>query len=565
MNLGRLRPSRWTWFSPWMILGMVCILAGILFVLAIKNIHREERFMERALLSQANVLMRSLEAGSRTGMMGTGWGPQQIQLLVEETAQQPDVLYMAIVGSGGEVLAHSNPRLVGTELRIAAPEEGQISHRFVNEGQRAFEVVRSYQPFFRQRGGGSWDMCMMRQTPPASPGKFLILVGLDPKPFEEALAQDMHQTILLFGIMFLVGAAGFISLVWAQNFRTARQKLEDVEAFTSTIVKQMPIGMMATNPDGRIQKTNDAARAILGHDSDFIGCIEDYSCFMPVVQRLRRDETVVEQEIKCFVSGTEAIPLLVNAAAIRDGEQATTGHVFLFTDMTNVRQLEEQLRRSERLASLGRLAAGIAHEIRNPLSSIKGFATLLAKRSGGDEKSLRISQVMVEEVERLNRVVSELLDFARPTELHRRLHSCRELIDRTLQLVDKDAQHRRVEIESAINPEDLQVDVDPDRFAQILLNLYLNALQAMEKGGTLRIEVFQQQERTLFIVSDSGAGIQTDHLPHIFDPYFTTKSGGVGLGLANVHKLVEAHGGEIEVASSPGQGTSFVIRLKGAA
>jgi len=544
-----------------MILGMVCILAGILLVLAIKNIHREKGFMERALLSQANILMRSLEAGSRTGMMGMGWGPQQIQLLVEETAQQPDVLYMAMVDSQGEVIAHSNPRLVGTRLQITAPQEGESLHRFANEGQRAFEVVRSYQPFFRQRGGGSWDMCTMWQTPPATSGNVLILVGLDPKPFEDALRQDMQQTILLFGIMFVVGAAGFISLVWAQNFRTARQRLEDVEAFTSTIVNQMPVGMVATSRDGRIQKANEAARAILGHDSDFIGCVEDYPCFMPVVERLRRDETVVGQEIKCLVNEAESIPLLVNAAAIQDGEMNTTGHVFLFTDMTNIRQLEEQLRRSERLASLGRLAAGIAHEIRNPLSSIKGFATLLAKRSGGDEKSQRISRVMVEEVERLNRVVSELLDYARPTELHREPHSCRELIDRTLQLVDKDARHRRVEIESAIEPESLHVDVDPDRFAQILLNLYLNALQAMEEGGTLRIEAFQQRERTLFIVSDSGAGILPEHIPNIFDPYFTTKSGGVGLGLANVHKLVEAHGGEIEVESSPGQGTSFIIRI----
>jgi two-component system sensor histidine kinase HydH len=404
-------------------------------------------------------------------------------------------------------------------------------------------------------------MCGIREAPPALLGNFFILVGLDPKPFEDALRQDMNQTILLFGIMFLVGAAGFISLVWAQNFRTARRRLEDVEAFTSIIVNQMPVGMMATSRDGRIQKSNDAARAILGQDEEFKGCVEDYFCFMPVVQRLRREETVVEQEIQCRRSETETIPLLVNAAAIRDGEKNTTGHVFLFTDMTNVRQLEEQLRRSERLASLGRLAAGIAHEIRNPLSSIKGFATLLAKRSGGDEKSQRISRVMVEEVERLNRVVGELLDFARPTELHKGLHSCRELIDRTLQLVDKDARHRRVRIESAVDPEDLQVAVDPDRFAQILLNLYLNALQAMDKGGTLRIEAFRQGERTTFVVSDSGTGILPEHLPNIFDPYFTTKPGGVGLGLANVHKLIEAHGGEIEVESSPEQGSSFIIRI----
>jgi two-component system sensor histidine kinase HydH len=251
----------------------------------------------------------------------------------------------------------------------------------------------------------------------------------------------------------------------------------------------------------------------------------------------------------------------VNAALIRDGERKAAGYAYLFADVTNIKQLEEQLRRSERLASMGSLAAGVAHELRNPLSSIKGFATILAGRAKDDERSQKLAGVMVQEVDRLNRVVSELLDFARPTELHRQPHGCRELIEKSLRLIEGDAAHMGVKIETRIDPENLRVEVDPDRFSQVLLNLYLNGLQAMEGGGTLRVLALREENRTLFCVTDSGKGICQEDLPHIFDPYFTTKPSGVGLGLANVHKFVEAHGGKIEVDSAPGKGARFTVRL----
>jgi len=395
-------------------------------------------------------------------------------------------------------------------------------------------------------------------------GELFLMVGLDPKPFEEASSQDIHQTILLFGIMFLVGAAGLVSLIWAQHYRSARCSLQDVRAFASTIENQMPVGMMATDQEGRIERANEAARLILRQPEGITGMIDDFPCFLPVANRLKKEERVVEQEIQCRVSETETAPLLVNAAHIRDGEGRKTGYVLLFSDMTNIKQLEEQLRRSERLAGLGRLAAGVAHEIRNPLSSIKGFAKILAGRFKEDERSRNIAEVMEQEVERLNRVVTELLDYARPTELQKKTLACKDLIKNSLRLIERDALQQGIRVESTVHPEDLLVEVDPDRFTQVLLNLYLNALQAMDGGGTLKLAAFREDDQAVLKVSDSGSGIASEHLPHIFDPYFTTKPKGVGLGLANVHKFVEAHGGEIEVESTQNRGTTFFIRVPAA-
>jgi two-component system, NtrC family, sensor histidine kinase HydH len=551
-------PARLTWFSPWLIMGSVCLLAGILLVLAVKNIHREKEFMLRALLSQANVLMRSLEASNRTGMMGMGWGQRQLQLLMEETAQQADVVFLALVSSNGRVLAHSSPDRSGKILPASFPKTGQTVYRFSEEGKKIFEVTRAFQPWSRHRGGGEWDRwCAANQF--ESQRNLYIIVGLDPTPFEDAHQQDMNQTLLLFGIMFLVGAAGILSLVWAQNYRTARCSLQDIRAFTSTLLNQMPIGLIAIDPKGHIQKSNEAARIMMKRPGGIIGKIDDYPCLLPIASRLRREDTVVDQEIQCSLSHGESVPLLVNAATIRDGEQHIAGQVFLFTDMTNIKQLEERLRRSERLAGLGQLAAGVAHEIRNPLSSIKGFATILANRFREGDRSREVADVMVQEVERLNRVVTELLDYARPIELQKRSVSCREFIQDSIRLIEKDASHVGVKISLSVEPEDLHLEVDPDRFSQVLLNLYLNAIQAMDGGGTLEIGAFRKADHVVLRISDTGAGISAEHLPHVFDPYFTTKPQGVGLGLANVHKFVEAHGGTVKVTSQPGQGTSFIL------
>ncbi len=552
----------WSWLSSWMILAAVLILAVILLVIAYSNFHREKEFMERSLLSEGRVLLHSMEASSRTGMMGMGWGKGQLQLLMEETARQPEVLHVVLIDEGGRVLAHSDPALVGQTLVRSLPREGEIVHGFVEGDPDAFEVIKMYRPWHgaqhgRGRGGGmtAWE----------TQGKLYLLVGLDPMPFENARVQDLQQTALLLLILLLAGGAAFVALLWAQNYRVARQSLMEVQAFASTLVSQMPVGVVTTDLQGRIEQINPAAEKILdGPREDFL-TLDDLPCLLPLGGELRHRGTVLEQEVLHSLGPTRSVPLLVSASVVRDAGGRGTGYVYLLSDTSNIKHLEDQLRRSERLAALGRLAAGVAHEIRNPLSSIKGFATILEARLHADEQGRQLAHVLAQEVDRINRVVSELLDFAGPADLQRSPCACRELLQRVLQLVEPDALQQNVRIESVVEPEDLVLNVDPDRFAQVLLNLFLNSLQAMEEGGVLRVQALSEGEHVLLRVADTGVGISEEDLPHVFDPYFTTKPRGVGLGLANAHKIVQAHGGDIEVQSLPGRGTTFTLRLAGGA
>lgn len=568
-----------TWFSPWLIIGSVCILAIILLVLAVKNVRWERQFMVRALLSQAETLMHSLEASSRSGMMGMGgdgmgmghmgmhmgpgrgqggWGRQQLQLLMEQTAQQPEVLYVRLLQANGRIIADSDRAALDTQVPFTPPPPGQTIYRFVERGEKAFEVFRSYQPW----SAGRDDMHGSQTTASESlPKDQYLIVGLNPGPLEEASRQDRNQTIFLFGVMFLVGATGFISLFWANHYRSARRSLQDIEAYTGTIFGQMPVGLIATETDGTIHQTNASARRILNDHEGLTGKIERLSRFSAVFQATRETRAAVEREILCELGAGRSVPLWLNASPILDADGRISGYVFLFTDMSAIKQLEEQVRRSERMAALGRMAAGIAHEIRNPLSSIKGFATILAGQVEGDESAGKIARVMQQEVERLNRAVTELLEFARPMEISKQKQSLRELIRHVQRLVQDDARQRDIEILVEVEPAELEITVDPDRFAQILLNLELNALQAMQHSGRLHIRGSGNADRVTVTVTDTGPGIAPEHLPHIFDPYFTTKAHGVGLGLAVVNKLVEAHGGDIEATSRAGQGTRFTLQF----
>jgi two-component system sensor histidine kinase HydH len=257
----------------------------------------------------------------------------------------------------------------------------------------------------------------------------------------------------------------------------------------------------------------------------------------------------------------------VSISSFEDDAGAILGRIVLFRDLTEVRGLQREIETSRRLASIGMLAAGVAHEIRNPLSSIKGFATYFKERYRNHPEDQKTAEVMIQEVDRLNRVITQLLEFARPLAIQKKRTSLQSLINHSLKMIENQAQEKNIEIEKSFTSETLEAVVDPDRMSQVLLNLYLNAIQAMEgKGGLLTVSLSREKgvhPSSRVTVKDTGTGIAKEDLEHVFDPYFTTKQSGTGLGLAIVHKIIESHQGEIRVESEPGRGTmvSFYLPL----
>jgi len=203
----------------------------------------------------------------------------------------------------------------------------------------------------------------------------------------------------------------------------------------------------------------------------------------------------------------------------------------------------------------------VAHEIRNPLSSIKGFAVYFKKRLAGNREDEETADIMIAETERLNRVISQLIEFARPLVLKREPADLEDLVRQSVRLVKAEAEQNAVAVEIQAEEGLSRAEVDPDKVRQVLLNIFLNALAAMPKGGRLSVALNRRDDDVEIAVSDTGEGIRQENLPRIYDPYYTSKPAGTGLGLAVAQKIMDAHGGAIEVESREGAGTRVALRF----
>ena len=567
---------------PWIILGALGLLVPIFLFWTLQNLNKQKQDMVRLLAEKGAALIRSFEAGTRTGMMGMmgrGPGDFRLQHLLAETAEQSDILYIVVTNDRGRVLAHSDPARIGedhgTELdleRIAALHT--VAWRQVQDhgGARVFEVFRRFAPTQAPPASRGTRMRGPRQREipqwPPPEEKQVIFVGLDMASLEEARKEDMGHTLLMASVMLLIGFAGIVSLFLAQAYRSTRTSLTRIKAFSDRVVEKMPVGLLVIDDSKNILSLNRAAEQILERDSrDAVG--RSAAEILPLemtelfTEFTTDPQAPIEDEIECRRPDGRPLCLEVSVSLLQEDKGMGAGRIILFRDMTEVRALKREIETSRRLASLGRLAAGVAHEIRNPLSSIKGFATYFRDRNRDNQEDRNTADIMIKEVDRLNRTISQLLDFARPMVLQKKRTPIRTLIQHSLKMIERQASSAGVVIRADLPPSLGEIEVDFDNITQVLLNLYLNALEAMDRGGTLSVSCSKDggNQRAKIGVTDTGAGIDKEHLDHIFDPYFTTKQAGTGLGLAIVRKIVEAHGGEVRVDSAPGQGTTVTVLL----
>ncbi len=253
------------------------------------------------------------------------------------------------------------------------------------------------------------------------------------------------------------------------------------------------------------------------------------------------------------------------------------GALVVLTDITALKRLEMQIRRSDRLASLGTLSAGMAHEIKNPLVSIKTFAQLLPERYQDSDFRETFSALIGHEIDRIDSLVNQLLRFARPAKPLLRPMHVHEVLEKSLTLVGHRLYQKEIKLSRSWNADVDTIRADADQLEQVFLNFFLNAMDAMKQGGELAVATEvraaddwpspvsrmngENHEVLRITVRDNGEGIKGEDVPHVFDPFFTTKDYGTGLGLSVVHGIIQEHGGQIEVESEVAKGTAFHIHL----
>ncbi|OPY79838.1 MAG: Sensor protein ZraS [Syntrophus sp. PtaU1.Bin005] len=570
----------WVMIPPWIILGALLVLIPIFAFITLGNIHRENELTTRLLIEKGEALIRSFEAGARAGA-GLEWGSVQLQKLLIETARQPGVDYLIIADTQGVIVADSDPSMVGEiygwnlDLRAAARRTSAAWRRIADDqGTHTFEVYRGLSspgspfPGFQERADLPDSRGADDRAPEnaGQPRGYVIFVGLDMGPVLAAQGQDTRNAVITGVSLLLIGFAGMVSLLLAQGYRSVRGSLSRARAFSDSLVNHMPIGLVAMDPGKRIIAFNETAEALFGLPAgDVLGRTAEEALpdiITETTEGLGKAQQILEREAECPVNRERTIPLSVIATRLQDDEGNFFGYAILFRDLTEVQHLKRELEHNRRLAAIGSLASGVAHEIRNPLSSIKGFATYLRERYRDNPEDLQVTDIMIQEVERMNRVIGQLLEFSRPLTLNRKEAAIEPILRHALKMIEVQAREKGVSLEADFGRTVPDLLLDSDRMTQVFLNLTLNALNAMEKGGTLSLRVVQSGDRTVRVdVSDTGTGIGKEELGRIFDPYFTTRPSGTGLGLPIAQRIVEAHGGEILVSSEPGRGTVFSVLL----
>jgi two-component system sensor histidine kinase HydH len=572
----------------WAAGGFLLILLPTVVLMTWLDIGRQKDQGIQLLREKGAALIRSFEAGTRTGMAHMASGVFRLQRLLAETAQQADIVYLLVTDDQGRIVAHNDPDRVGARhgegLDLAAVAAGGAeAWRTVSdaEGRRVFEVYRKFMPAVagapalpgRHSGPMRHGPQMMRRWleqnwphgEPPSAERLVIFVGLDMDAVDAAREANTRHAAGMAVVLLVAAAAGFAGLVRLEGYRAARTSLRRIRAFSDRLVESLPVGLVALDPDGVVAAVNPAACDLLGQPMPrLVGQSAAGALPAPLAALARRlgpDQARLETELSCPTADGQDLPLAINAAWIADAEGNDAGKILLLKDLSEVRALEAAVKRSERLAAIGRLAGGVAHEIRNPLSSLKGFATYFKQRSPGRPEDEKIATIMIGEVDRLDRVVGQLLELSRPVAVSPTPLPVRSVIEGAVAVVRPRAAEAGIKLEVAPSGDAPPVPMDPERMHQVLLNLLINAIEAMEGGGRVQVSVNTVENGIEIQVGDSGPGIAPQELGHVFDPYFTTKSTGTGLGLAIVHNIIEAHGGTVAIDSRPGAGTTVRLRL----
>ncbi len=382
---------------------------------------------------------------------------------------------------------------------------------------------------------------------------------------------QVYMHVLMF---FLVGAVGgYLARRIKQKGReleTAESELEQLKFDTDYILNNMSSGILVVDSEGTVVTMNPAAEQILGvdkkdvllHDLDESLGDKVPELTRELVDALNEERSKYRYEVT-LATGNRRTPLGTSISLLRDTGGAKRGAVSVFQDLTEVQEMRERVRKADRLAAVGELSAGIAHELRNPLASINGSIEMLAGELELTGENRGLMQLIMRESDRLERIIADFLEFARLRPPRKRTIQISTCLTEVLVLLKNNTEKSAgIDISVEDHTSEVFVGADDEQLRQVLTSIAVNACEAMPDGGNLRIVTEQEEPGWLRIsFRDDGPGINDEDVASLFEPFFTTKDGGTGLGLAIANRIILAHGGTIEFRNCKNGGSEFVIVL----
>jgi len=385
-----------------------------------------------------------------------------------------------------------------------------------------------------------------------------------------ASSEILYYVFLFFFAMFSVA---LLSSSLAERLRVASEELaeksiglQELQALNDCIVRSMTDGMVISGLDGRVIAFNKAAQDITGLGLEdvrgrLLSEVFDWVGVEDLFEDGREERYPRYYEIGIKASGRDLV-IGMGLSPLRNERGQVAGILGIFKDLTPIKEMEALVKRKESLAAIGELAAGMAHEIRNPLASVSGSLQVLKSSLSLSEEDGHLMGIALEEMDRLNDIVTEFLVYARPKEPAKESCDVASIINGTVSLI-RNSREFRDDIDLSVSLPDypLIMEADPGQLKQVVMNLALNAVQAISGPGRIVLGADYGIDSIMMTVEDDGEGIGAQEIDKIFYPFYSTKGSGAGLGLAIVYRIIEEHGGSIKVESEPGSGSRFIVTL----
>ena len=539
------------------------MLALILTFSTIENIHRAENNMRNFLLEKAEAIVHVLEAGSKTSaihMMNHG---NPLHTLLAESIKADDILFIQVFDKNGAVIdqaGSSSPVKLSSASLASILDNGNTSIQ-LDPAQTTFIVSQVFHSKFHLLNMHMMhDMNTMPTTRLPEGNRYVISIGLLTRNFDAARTQDVHHAMFMGALLFLVGSAGLYFVFLYQDARVAKSSLANMKLYTESIIESIPVSLITLDSEGRVVSCNHNGEEMFGQPLETLKG-KNITEILPSISHTLNSscDITFEHAIEYQTVDDRTLPIRLSCSSLVNHDGEVIGKVLIIKDMSSIRDMEMQLERSRKLAALGKMATGIAHEIRNPLGTLRGFAQFF----GGQATTVmekQYAELMISEVDRLNQTVSGLLQFARPRELQLQETALDDLFAKTMILMNPDFQSSGLHF-TCSRDTGIRVYADPDLLLQVLLNLLKNSIHATPSGGKISLLAEEQESQIRISVTDTGRGMTEKEREQMFDPFFTTGKTGTGLGLAVSHQIVEQHRGVFEVRTAQGKGSTITIIL----
>ncbi len=536
---------------------VILFLALLLGSLTYKEVQRERYYLWELARSEGLNIAFSIQTLGPRFILNENALKDILVLLKKE-----GVSYIDICNDKGIILFSTEKERWKNTIKILNPGKINFANTQDKKGDRILQVIKPFNLDINKQLD-IWKILPIRNS--------YLVVGVNLEGYYNRLSQTRRRIILNYSIIMALVLFGIYVIFKLQETYIVKKTLNEMKVYTSKLLETMDNAVISVDNKGNIKTFNRKSEEIFGKKKEEVlnkDCQEVLNLKINgecLLKECLLEKKNISQEIILEEKGLKKKILDLNTSFLTDESGEITGIVAVIRDITEIKNLNEEMARHKRLVALGKLSAGIAHEIRNPLSSIRGLAQFVYNSFSKTDERKEDLNTIIQEVDRLNKLVVQVLDFAKLKKPNLTRFSLNDLIRKIAELFKLEIKDKQIKFNLELSPDISQIQADEDQVRQILMNVIINAIQAIPKKGEIKIKTekapLKGEPAIKLIIEDSGIGITEKDFNQIFDPFFSTKEKGSGLGLSIVYKLVEAHQGEIKVESKEGEGTKFIILL----